>query len=219
MWRSELVFLNFVFLLHLWENSRQVNQIQRQFNVFVNVWICICDYVNLYFTSLVGELTAGQSDTAPTRRDDCQKCRDWQRFADCLNFLLSRSTRLPRWTNKSISHRLLRLMELDLSENRQNCLKLQKNCQSQFILTWLQKYNDQRLHKYNKQRNQKCNYYTNAMIKVNIFWDGELWSVLIKFITSLGLVSRRVGVSLPFTNCITVLWDHKKYKYNWIQCK
>ena len=64
---------------------------------------------------------------------------------------------------------VLRLMELDLSENRQNCLKLQKNCQSQFILTWLQKYNDQRLHKYNKQRNQKCNYYTNAMIKVNIF--------------------------------------------------
>ena len=43
--------------------------------------ICICDLVNLYFefcifTSLVGELAAGQSDTAPTRRDDCQKCRD-----------------------------------------------------------------------------------------------------------------------------------------------
>ena len=176
--------MNFVFLLHWWENSRQVNQIQRQ----------------------PGEMIVRSVEIDKDLRI-------------VLNFLLSRSTRLPRWTNKSISHRLLRLMEPDLSENRQNCLKLQKNCQSQFILTWLQKYNDQRLHKYNKQRNQKCNYYTNAMIKVNIFWDGELWSVLIKFITSLGLVSRRVGVSLPFTNCITVLWDHKKYKYNWIQCK
>ena len=97
LWMSEFVFVTLwiCILLLWWENSRQVNQMQRQ----------------------PGEMIV--------RSVEIDK-----RFADCLNFLLSRSTRLPRWTNKSISHRLLRLMEPDLSESGQICLKLQQNCQS-----------------------------------------------------------------------------------------
>ena len=162
-------------LLLWWENSRQVNQIQRQPGEMIVRSVEIdkdLRIVLIFFCRDPLDCRGGQTRALVT---GC--CAWWsQIYLKTDRFV---------WNSKRIVK----------------------------VNSFWQKYNDQRLHKYNKQRNQKCNYYTNAMIKVNIFWDGELWSVLIKFITSLGLVSRRVGVSLPFTNCITVLWDHKKYKY------